>query len=70
MVGGKTADVIISHFGTHLFLCISHYHKLGSLVSCTYCRSLSCDVVNIRSLLPRKQCLAVIRHTHIPSGHY
>ena len=32
-MAGKAADVIISHFGNHLFLCVSHYHKLGSLVS-------------------------------------
>jgi len=36
-VGGKTVDVVISHFGTHLFLCLSHYHKLGSLVSKQCC---------------------------------
>ena len=42
-MGGKPADVVISHFGTHLFLCISHYHKLGNMVSyCCYCIYLSC----------------------------
>lgn len=35
VVGGKTADVIISHFGTHIFLCLSHYHKIGNLILVT-----------------------------------
>lgn len=69
MVGGKTADVIISHFGTHLFLCLSHYHKLGSLVSKKCCYYYSCYVYH-RFLLLRKHSLAKIHHMYIPLRHY
>lgn len=35
-VGGEDASVVCSHFGSKIFICISHYQKFGTLVSsCT-----------------------------------
>ena len=35
-VGGEDASVVCSHFGNKILICISHYQKIGTLVSgCT-----------------------------------
>jgi len=33
VLGGKTADVVVSNFGSHMLLCVSHYQKFGNLVN-------------------------------------